>query len=163
MYFSDFGSFFWCCWLVSSKSRKHHVSRSWLPTTTAVGRTRRRHTPHQEWASLDFAVRGSLPGAVCSCPLVKCTHVQLGVVFCLVLCIPNFDHCSASTSRCGPLLRKPAETNLKRLTASVDEILSSTRYPSPKPRTSRSSKRSVLTEPCFYFCFPIKHTLVSRY
>ena len=36
-----------CCWLVTSSSPKHLVSRSWLPTT-AVWRTRRRHTLHQE-------------------------------------------------------------------------------------------------------------------
>ena len=28
-HFSDFGSF-WCCWLASSNSRKHLVSRFWL-------------------------------------------------------------------------------------------------------------------------------------
>ena len=60
-YFSDFGSF-WCCWLASLKSRKHLVSRFWLPTT-AVWYTRRRHTP-PPGASLNFAGRGCLWGAV---------------------------------------------------------------------------------------------------
>ena len=37
-------------------------------------------------ASLNFAGRGCLWGAVRGCPLVKCTHVQLVIVFGLVLC-----------------------------------------------------------------------------
>ena len=51
----DFGRFS-CCWLASSSSRKHLVSRFWMPTT-AAWRTRRCHTPHRErpWLSGAFA------------------------------------------------------------------------------------------------------------
>ena len=54
--FSDFGNF-WCCWLARSDPRKHVTSRFRL-STTAVWRTPRRHTPHQESPSISRAVVG---------------------------------------------------------------------------------------------------------
>ena len=53
-YCCDFGIFL-CCWLAISSLPKHLESRWWLPTT-AVWRTRRPHTPHQERPSISRAV-----------------------------------------------------------------------------------------------------------
>ena len=50
-----FWDFFLCRWVATSCSRKHLMGRFWLPPT-AVWRTRRPHTPHQEHPAISLAV-----------------------------------------------------------------------------------------------------------
>ena len=98
--FCDFGSFL-CCWVAT---RKHLVSRFWLPPTV-VWRTRRPHTPHQERASILLAA------VACEELWLSASKVQTfswGLFLSHFVYPQNsssFDHCSTSTSRCRPLLR----------------------------------------------------------
>ena len=67
--------------------KKLFESRFWL-STSAVRRTRRLHTPHQERVSIWGLW---LLVMSCSYPQVKCQRSVGGCFFCLILCLPNFN------------------------------------------------------------------------
>ena len=94
-YLDDFGRFL-CCWLATSSPRKHLVSRFWMPTTTAVGRTRRRHTPHQERPWISRAAIACKEG--CSYPQVRCKRSVEDCFFFVSLRMPKFRPLSTAAT-----------------------------------------------------------------
>ena len=102
------------------------------------------HTP--PGAFLNFAGCGCWWGSIAARQWIA--RVPLGIGFCLVLCSPNFKHCSASKSRCGPLLRTSREP-IWRDPRHLWMEHSWAPYPNPKPRTSQRPKRNMLTQAMF--------------
>ena len=101
---------------ILNSQKKKRVSRFRVPTTTDW-RTRRRDIPHPERPSNSRAV-------VAVAARWWSAYVLLGVVFSLVLCTPSIDQWSSSKSTYGPLsAENQRDTDLKRLTASVDRAL----------------------------------------
>ena len=122
--FGVFASFLWYS-LATSDTRKH-LRESFL--TTAVWRTRRPHTLHQEYPSI-LRVTGPCEELYCSCLQVKCKRL-IGGRFLSLFVDPKFRPISttgAPLSRGLRLCEEPAGFNLERNTSFCDEPLSSHR------------------------------------
>ena len=80
----------------------------------------------------------------CSCPLVKCIHSVGDRVLSRFVCL-KFRSLKRLKVEAWTYAENQRGADLKRPTASVDEALKTLVFANPKPRTSRSSKRSALT------------------
>ena len=83
----------------------------------------------------------------CRCPLVKCTG-SVGDRFLSRFVYPKFRLLQRLKVEAWTSAENQMKPDLKRFTAAVDDTFLTRLVPNLKPRTSRSSKCSVLTQPC---------------